>query len=81
MTNQITYYADNGSMGETSDADCEQYRTWALGQLQSEYPNHDVTVSSEQSTRSVDTDDYENEEAIQLFCHDLWDSCPWDWVV
>lgn len=76
----ITYYADNGSMGDTSDADCDKFREWAESELRREFPEYDIKVSEEQSTQTVLTSDYENECWIIEFCSSLWDRCPWDWV-
>jgi len=76
---QITYYADNNSMGDTSGTDCDKFREWAQGQLEAEYPTHDVTVTDEQSLQTAYTDDIDNEDEIIDFCSSLWDNCPWNW--
>lgn len=74
----IEYHADNGSMGDTSDEHCNQYRAWAKSQIQTAYPNHTVTVSDKPSLHNVLTDDEENRGEIEDFCDRLWDRCPWD---
>jgi len=76
----ITYYADNGSMGDTSEHDCDKYREWAQRELERKYPSHKIEVTQEQATVTARTDDLENEEEILDFCARLWDSCPWDWA-
>jgi len=76
---EITYYADNNSMGDTSATDCDKFREWAQDELEKEYPNHDIAVTDEQSLQTAYTDDLDNEEEIKDFCSRLWDNCPWDW--
>ena len=76
----ITYYASNDSMGDTSERDCELFRAWAAKEIKAEYPEHNVTVSGEQSLVTAETDDDRNEDEIIDFCSRLWDSCPWDWA-
>jgi len=75
---EITYYADNNSMGDTLATDCDKFREWAQDELEKKYPDHDVTVTDEQSLQTVYTDD-PDEEKIKDFCSRLWDNCPWDW--
>lgn len=76
---KITYFADNGSMGDNSDADCDKFREWAEEQLQAAYPEHKIEVSDKPSLRQFSTNDYEREEEIGEFCSRLWERCPWDW--
>ena len=73
MKKEITYYANNNSMGdEMTDSDCNTFRDAAEKEIKKEYPNHSVTVSDEDSLQTVYTDDYENEEEIAAFCKNLW---------
>ena len=74
---EIIYYADNGSMGDTSVVDCNKFREWAQAELEERYPEHDITVSAEQSLQTCYTDDLGNEDEINDFCSRLWDNCPW----
>lgn len=76
----ITYYADNGSMGDTSDQHCDKYREWAEQELKREYPTHVIEVTQEQATVTAYTDDLDNEKEIIDFCSRLWDNCSWDWM-
>ena len=76
---EITYYADNDSMGDTSATDCDKFREWAQNELETEYPAHEITVTDENSLQTACTDDSENEDKINDFCSRLWDNCPWDW--
>ncbi len=75
---EIIYYADNGSMGDTSATDCDKFREWAQTELEAKFPNHDITVTDEQTLQTAYTDDIDNEEDIKEFCSSLWDNCPWD---
>jgi hypothetical protein len=77
---EIIYYAANTTMGDTPDADCEKFRDWALEQLEKEYPNHEISISSDEGMNNYWTDDYSNEDEIADFCSRLWDRCPWDWA-
>lgn len=81
MTKQITYYADNGSMGDTPVQDCDAYRSWAANRLQQEYPDCEITVSSKPclDTIRISDDLHEREREIQEFAKRLWDTCPWNW--
>jgi len=76
--NTIIYYAASGSMGDISNQDCNNYRDWAMSQLDREYPDYQITVSSELSLEIVYTDDEKNRDQIIDFCSRLWDNCPWD---
>lgn len=69
----IKYYAENSSMGDNGETFCNAYRAWALEELQREFPNHRVEVLNEPSLRTSNTDDGENMEEINDFCHELWD--------
>ena len=77
---KIIYYAPDDTMGDNSATDCERFRNWASVELAAKYPQHEITVSNKPSARSVETDDFEHEEEILLFAHELWDKCPWDWA-
>ena len=76
---EIIYYADNGSMGDTSDNQCDLYREWAEKELKAEYPNYDITVTTDDNMATAWTDDEENRDEIIEFCSNLWSDCPWDW--
>jgi hypothetical protein len=73
----IKYYADNDTMGDTSEEDCDAFRIWAATQLRTEYPDHIIQVINGPSLEQFQTDDEENREAIADFCARLWDRCPW----
>lgn len=73
----ITYFADDASMGDTSADDCEKFREWAERELMATYPDYDITVSNKPSLNEAVTDDDVNEDEIVEFCHQLWDRCPW----
>ena len=75
----IKYYADNSSMGDTSDADCDAFRVWAMVQIRVTYPEHKVSVHAVPSLNVCSTNDEERECDIMDFCSRLWDRCPWDW--
>ena len=53
----ITYYAPDARMGDTSPENCEAYRAWALEALERAYPEYTVRVSAQPSHRQVSTDD------------------------
>lgn len=80
MKNYIEYFASNDTMGDLDDAQCDQYRAWALAEIEARYPSVDVTVSSEQGTIETHTN-MDDEEEIVRFCGNLWDACPWDWTM
>lgn len=77
----IIYRAANVNMGDTSPDQADKYRTWALEQIQNEYPDADVSVEDSDRGSEVATDDgsYQDEEDALLLLSGLWDACPWDW--
>lgn len=78
---EITYYAENGSMGDTSATDCDAFRAWAKSELENEYPEASVEVSDDMSSVECHVkgaESREQEEEIADFCSRLWDRCPWD---
>lgn len=76
---EITYYADDCSMGNTSSTDCDKFREWAEKELEKEYPEYEITVTDEENLQTSWTDNLEDEEGINDFCSRLWDNCPWNW--
>lgn len=76
----ITYFADDCSMGDTSAEDCAKFRAWAKAEIKAAYPDHDVAVSDKPSILHVATDDFDHHEEIEDFCSRLWDRCPWDFA-
>ncbi|QZO12607.1 hypothetical protein [Pseudoalteromonas piscicida] len=76
----ITYYASSETMGDTPEEHCEAFREWALKELEKEYPDYEVEVSSENSIKTFSTSDMENEQDIDGFVRNLWDKCPWDFI-
>lgn len=73
----ITYFADDASMGDTSANDCDKFREWAERELMASYPDHNITVSDKPSLYEAVTDDHANEDEIAEFCRRLWGICPW----
>jgi hypothetical protein len=76
----IRYYAADETMGDTPEAQCALYRTWAQHQLEAAYPNYEIEVSAEPSLQTCWTDDSDHEDEIRDFCAALWDDCPWEWL-
>jgi hypothetical protein len=76
---KIEYYAENGTMGDTSCADCDKYREWATKKIEAQYPSYDVIVLNKPSLISAWTDDEDNRDEIIDFCARLWDICDWEW--
>ena len=73
----IIYYANNDTMGDCTDQECDHFRSWAMNTLEKEFPGYSVEVSDEQSLSTVWTDDDEREDDIEVFCSRLWDDYPW----
>ena len=76
---QITYFASDDTMGDTSPEDCAAYRRWAQAELEAAYPEATVEVTAETAVRGAWTDAIEREEEIEEFCARLWERCPWTW--
>lgn len=77
---EITYYAENGSMGDTDEANCDAFRAWAKKALEAEYPGAYVDVSGNMSSVECfvkGADSRDQEEEIAEFCSNLWNNCPW----
>ena len=81
----ITYHADDTSLGDTSSADCANFRAWARDQIADKFPDHYAEVDgrdhySEVTFSEVRADEEEEEEQNEIaeFCSNLWESCPWD---
>ncbi len=76
----ITYFADDSSMGDTSAIDCEKFRDFVGERLSARYPSHTITVTNRLSLLVAETDDLDNEEEIVGYCDTLWDVCKFDWM-
>lgn len=71
---KITYAANNGSMGDMTDAECEAYRAWAEQEIRAEYPNAEVAIDSSDCAKTlVSADDYDDEQEALDFVSRLWD--------
>ncbi len=81
---KIVFPVPNENLGDTTDAECDNYREWFAAQLQAEYPAADVTVTDRPGRIAVDTDDDGNDENLIAELHEFgnrcWDRCPWNWV-
>lgn len=79
MANEIIFYrAADYNMGETSKQDCENYRAWALAEIEAAYPEAaQVEVLNEDRGSTVYTEEDDEECAVMEFLHELWDRCPW----
>ena len=81
---KIIISCSDDTMGDTTPAECDAYRTWFAEQLRAEYPEAQITVTAEPGRLIVQTDDEDNEfdaaEALHEFSQQCWESCPWDWV-
>lgn len=75
----IEYYADNTTMGDLSDEQCDQFRRWAWEQLEMNFPKHMISVTNSPHLPIVETNDHLDEDDILDFVYRLWDRCPWDW--
>lgn len=84
MIKSICYRAATVNMGDCTDQDAENYRKWAMADLELEYPDASIAVLNSESSSTCasdleDTHDAEQEEYMCLsFMADLWDRCPWE---
>ena len=78
MRNKIIYYAPTSGLGETSEAEAEAYRDWALRVLSRRFPGFDVEVSEEDNAHSFWTniDDVRMNDRINDIIGSLWDYYP-----
>ena len=79
MANETIFYrAADCNMGDTSEQDCENYRAWALAEIEAKYPDAaKIEVLNEDRGSTVYTEEDEEEYAILEFLSELWDRCPW----
>ena len=79
MANETIFYrAADCNMGDTSEHDCENYRAWALAEIEAAYPDAaQVEVLNEDRGSTVYAEDDDEECAIMEFLCELWDRCPW----
>ena len=85
MIKAIGYRAATVNMGaDVTDQDGDNYREWAMADLELEYPDASIAVLNSESSSTCasdleDTHDAEQEEYVCLsFMADLWDRCPWE---
>jgi hypothetical protein len=71
---EIKYYAANQNMGDLPERLCNQFREWAKGAIEAEFPGADVEVLNEEGLNQAD------DEYAQIFLAGLWDECQWDWL-
>jgi len=74
---KITYRAATCNMGEATEQDGDNYRTWAENAIRAKYPDSKIEVLDVDSKTTVDADEYDEEISALEFCASLWDSCPW----
>ena len=74
MKNKIIYYAPTSGLGETSEAEAELYRSWALRVLRTRFPGFEIAVSDQDNATSVwtDIDDVQMNGNIATFVGTLW---------
>lgn len=81
---KITYPCPDTSMGDTSETECNTYRSWFAAQIVAAYPGADVTVTDSQGRITVETDDDSDDadliDSLSEFGNRCWDKCPWDWT-
>ena len=84
MIKSIGYRAATVNMGDCTDQDAENFRKWALADLELKYPDASIAVHNSESSSTCtsdleDTYEAEQEEyACLSFMADLWDRCPWN---
>lgn len=80
----ITIDCPTNSMGDTSEIAANGYRAWLKTQIETEFPNADVTVTDKQSTNCVhcdaDADDFDALTRLHSLINHAWDSCNWEFV-
>ncbi|MGL5397957.1 MAG: hypothetical protein ACRDBQ_22205 [Shewanella sp.] len=74
---KITYFAATENMGDASECDGQNFRSWAFAQIESRYPDADIEVLDEQSLVTGRVDEEEIECEVLEFLDGLWDRCPW----
>lgn len=81
---KITIPCTDDTMGDASPDDCDNYRSWFSEQLEAEYPDADVTVTTRSGRIEIETDDDCDDadliEELHAFQNRCWDSCPWDFA-
>lgn len=79
MANETIFYrAADCNMGDATEQDCENYRAWALAEIEAAYPDAaQIEVLNDDRGSTVYTEEDEEEYAVMEFLHDLWDRCPW----
>jgi hypothetical protein len=78
---KINAYCPDDTMGETTAEDCAWFREHLREKLSAEYPEADVTVSSQQGKLYVETDedgdDADATDGVSEFIGFCWDHCEW----
>lgn len=81
---KITIPCTDDTMGDTSPADCNAYRAWFAEQLETEYPDADITVTVRPGRIEIETDDNSDDADLVAELHEFsnccWDRCPWDFI-
>lgn len=71
---KIIYAANNGSMGDMTENECEEFRNWAEEEIRNEYPHAEVIIDSSDCARNcVTAREYDDEQNALDFINRLWD--------
>ena len=81
---KIIYRAATCNMGESTDQDGDNYRSWAESEIRKEYPEAAIEVLNEDSKTEVYVTggpfSYEScaeWDGCQEWLSELWGRCPW----
>ena len=95
MADSISVHCADETMGECTPDECDQYRVWLQGQLETLYPGVEVDISSEDSHYGpfyhIDNGgaaldekmigiELELTEGLDRLVQDLWDNCNWEFL-
>ena len=75
----ITYTVTSQTMGEATDEDADKYAAALQSKLEALYPEHDISVSVNNSTSSsqCETSKDIGEFDIERIAQNLWDRGDW----
>ena len=68
----INYYAPDSKLYPKVAVNKADFRTWALADLETNYPTYTVQVLATDSCCQVTTDDIANWDSMQVYCSKLW---------
>jgi len=76
---KINYFAPIDTMGDVTEIEASNYRSWAHNQLTEAFPEAVIEVVSDNSTITsiIESDNQAETDRAISFCRELWDRAPW----